>query len=167
MKVVSIIPARYESLRFPAKLMQLLGGKTIILRTYENVIATGLFDQVIVATDSKIIYNEIFSNGGKVLMTKTSHQCGSDRIAEAVIGIDADVVINVQGDEPFVNGKSLRELIEVFKNDSNQEIALSSLMTSLRGNKEIQNPNNVKVIVDLNNFALYFSRSVIPFDREK
>ena len=84
MKVVSIIPARYESLRFPAKLMQLLGGKTIILRTYENVIATGLFDQVIVATDSKIIYNEILSNGGKVLMTKTSHQCGSDRIAEAV-----------------------------------------------------------------------------------
>ena len=166
MKIVSIIPARHESSRFPAKLMQLLGGKTLILRTYENVLSTGLFDQVIVATDSKVIYDEIFSNGGKVVMTKTSHQCGSDRIAEAVIGIDTDVVVNVQGDEPFVNRESLKELIEVFKNDSNQEIALSSLMTSLRGNQEIKNPSNVKVIVDLNNFALYFSRSVIPFVRD-
>ena len=166
MKIVSIIPARHESLRFPAKLMQLLGGKTVILRTYENVLSTGLFDQVIVATDSKVIYDEIFSNGGKVVMTKTSHQCGSDRIAEAVIGIDTDVVVNVQGDEPFVNRESLKELIEVFENDSNQEIALSSLMTSLRGNQEIKNPSNVKVIVDLNNFALYFSRSVIPFVRD-
>ena len=166
MKVVSIIPARYESLRFPAKLMHLLGEKTVILSTYENVVATGLFDEVLVATDSEIIYKEIFDNGGKVVMTKTTHKCGSDRIAEAVEEIDTDIVINVQGDEPFVDKDSLKNLIEIFKDDPNQEIALASLMTGLSGNKEIKNPSNVKVIVDLKNFALYFSRSVIPYDRD-
>ena len=166
MKVVSIIPARYESSRFPAKLMHLLGEKTVILNTYENVVATGLFDEVLVATDSEIIYKEIFDNGGKAVMTKTTHQCGSDRIAEAVEGIDADIVINVQGDEPFLDKDSLKNLIEIFKTDPNQEIALASLMTNLSGNKEIKNPSNVKVIVDLKNFALYFSRSVIPYDRD-
>jgi len=164
MKVVSIIPARYKSQRFPAKLMHLLGEKTVILSTYENVVATGLFDQVLVATDSEIIYNEIFDNGGKVVMTDASHQCGSDRIAEAVVGIDTDIVINVQGDEPFVDKNSLKNLIEIFKNDPYKEIALASLMTSLTGEKEINNPNNVKVIVDLKNFALYFSRSIIPYN---
>ena len=128
--------------------------------------ATGLFDQVVVATDSEIIYNEIFDNGGKVVMTKSTHQCGSDRIAEAITGIDTDIVINVQGDEPFIDSESLKNLIDIFKNDPNQEIALSSLMTRLSENKEILNPNNVKVIVDLNNFALYFSRSVIPNYRD-
>ena len=166
MKVVSIIPARYESQRFPAKLMQQLGKKTVILSTYENVVATGLFDAVVVATDSDIIYNEISENGGKVVMTKSTHQCGSDRIAEAVKGMEADVVINVQGDEPFVDGESLKNLIEVFKNDHDHEIALASLMTRLNGKEEIQNPSNVKVIVDLNNFALYFSRAAIPHDRD-
>ena len=166
MKVVSIIPARYESQRFPAKLMHLLGKKTVILSTYENVLATGLFDQVLVATDSEIIYKEIFDNGGKAVMTKTSHHCGSDRIAEAVVGIDTDIVVNVQGDEPFVDKDSLKNLIEIFKNDPYKEIAIASLMTSLRGKKEINNPSNVKVIVDLKNFALYFSRSIIPYDRD-
>ena len=166
MKVVSIIPARYESQRFPAKLMHLLGKKTVILSTYENVLATGLFDQVLVATDSEIIYKEIFDNGGKAVMTKNTHHCGSDRIAEAVVGIDTDIVVNVQGDEPFVDKDSLKNLIEIFKNDPYKEIALASLMTSLRGKKEINNPSNVKVIVDLKNFALYFSRSIIPYDRD-
>ena len=166
MKVVSIIPARYESQRFPAKLMHLLGKKTVILSTYENVLATGLFDQVLVATDSEIIYNEIFDNGGKAVMTKNTHHCGSDRIAEAVVGIDTDIVVNVQGDEPFVDKDSLKNLIEIFKNDPYKEIAIASLMTSLRGKKEINNPSNVKVIVDLKNFALYFSRSIIPYDRD-
>ena len=166
MKVVSIIPARYESQRFPAKLMHLLGKKTVILSTYENVLATGLFDQVLVATDSEIIYKEIFDNGGKAVMTKNTHHCGSDRIAEAVVGIDTDIVVNVQGDEPFVDKDSLKNLIEIFKNDPYKEIAIASLMTSLRGKKEINNPSNVKVIVDLKNFALYFSRSIIPYDRD-
>jgi 3-deoxy-manno-octulosonate cytidylyltransferase (CMP-KDO synthetase) len=146
--------------------MQPLGEKTVILSTCENMMATGLFDQVVVATDSEIIYNEIFDNGGKVVMTKSTHQCGSDRIAEAITGIDTDIVINVQGDEPFIDSESLINLIDIFKNDPNQEIALSSLMTRLSENKEILNPNNVKVIVDLNNFALYFSRSVIPNYRD-
>jgi 3-deoxy-manno-octulosonate cytidylyltransferase (CMP-KDO synthetase) len=166
MKVICIIPARYESRRFPAKLMQPLGEKTVILSTCENMMATGLFDQVVVATDSEIIYNEIFDNGGKVVMTKSTHQCGSDRIAEAIKGIDTDIVINVQGDEPFIDSESLKNLIDIFKNDPNQEIDLSSLMTRLSENKEILNPNNVKVIVDINNFALYFSRSVIPNYRD-
>ena len=98
--------------------MQQLGDKTVILRTYQNVVATGLFDEVVVATDSDVIFNEISDNGGRALMTRNDHQCGSDRIAEAVSGMDADLVINVQGDEPFVDGASLKKLIDVFKDDS-------------------------------------------------
>ena len=167
MKIVSIIPARYDSSRFPGKLMQHLGDKTIILRTYQNVLATGLFDQVLVATDSDVIFNEISKNGGRALMTRNDHECGSDRIAEAISGMDVDLVINVQGDEPFVDGVSLKKLIDVFKQDSKSEIDLASLMTPLNEFTEVENPNVVKVIVDLNNFAIYFSRSPIPFDRDK
>tara|TARA_B100001057_G_scaffold491290_1_gene581218 strand:+ start:3677 stop:4420 length:744 start_codon:yes stop_codon:yes gene_type:complete len=166
MKIVSIIPARYDSSRFPGKLMQQLGDKTVILRTYQNVVAAGLFDEVVVATDSHVIFNEIYENGGRALMTRNDHQCGSDRIAEAISGIDADLVINVQGDEPFMDGASLKKLIDVFKDDPKREISLASLMTPLKGYEEVENPNVVKVIVDLNNFALYFSRSPIPFDRD-
>ena len=166
MKIVSIIPARYESLRFPGKLMKPLGGKTVILRTYQNVVATGLFDQVIVATDNDLIFKEIFENGGKVTMTKNDHRCGTDRIAEVVAKMEADVVINVQGDEPFVDKVSLKNLIDVFYNDPQKEIALASLMTPLHKSKEVQNPSVVKVIVDLNDYALYFSRSPIPCDRD-
>ena len=166
MKTVSIIPARYDSTRFPGKLMQLLGDKTVILRTYQNVVATGLFDEVVVATDSEIIAKEISDNAGRVVMTRSDHQCGSDRIAEAVAAMDADIVVNVQGDEPFVDGKSLKKLIDVFGADPQKEIALASLMTPLQASEEVENPSVVKVIVDLNHFALYFSRSPIPFDRD-
>jgi len=166
MKTVSIIPARYDSTRFPGKLMQLLGDKTVILRTYQNVVATGLFDEVVVATDSEIIAKEISDNAGRVVMTRSDHQCGSDRIAEAVAAMDADIVVNVQGDEPFVDGKSLKKLIDVFGADPQKEIALASLMTPLKATAEVENPSVVKVIVDLNHFALYFSRSPIPFDRD-
>jgi 3-deoxy-manno-octulosonate cytidylyltransferase (CMP-KDO synthetase) len=166
MKIVSIIPARYDSSRFPGKLMQMLGDKTVILRTYQNVVATGLFDEVFVATDSPLISSEIEANGGRVVMTRGDHQCGSDRIAEAVSGMQADIVVNVQGDEPFVDRESLQNLIEVFHQDPQKEIALASLMTPLREAEEVQNPSVVKVIVDLNHFALYFSRSPIPFDRD-
>lgn len=146
--------------------MQPLGDKTVILRTYQNVLATGLFDEVVVATDSDVIFKEISDNGGRALMTRRDHQCGSDRIAEAVSGMEADVVINVQGDEPFMDADSLAKLIEVFRNDPQKEIALASLMTPLKESEEVKNPSVVKVIVDLNNFALYFSRSPIPFDRD-
>ena len=166
MKIVSIIPARYDSLRFPGKLMQQLGDKTVILRTYQNVLATGLFDEVVVATDSDLIFKEISDNGGQVQMTRKDHQCGSDRIAEAASRMDADLVVNVQGDEPFIDSNSLKKLIQIFKYDPQKEIALASLMTPLNDIEDVENPNVVKVIVDLNDFALYFSRSPIPFNRE-
>jgi 3-deoxy-manno-octulosonate cytidylyltransferase (CMP-KDO synthetase) len=167
MKIIAVIPARYASTRFPAKLMQDLGGKTVILRTYEAAISTNLFDDVFVVTDSDLIFNEIILNGGKAIMSIKEHESGSDRIAEAVENMDVDVVINVQGDEPFINKKPLEELIEVFKNDTEKKVDLGSLMFQITDKEEINNPNNVKVITDQQGFALYFSRSVIPFPREE
>jgi 3-deoxy-manno-octulosonate cytidylyltransferase (CMP-KDO synthetase) len=167
MKIISMIPARYGASRFPAKLMQDLEGKTVIRRTYEATVDTKLFDDVIVVTDSDIIYNEIVNNGGKAMMSLKEHDCGSDRIAEAVEFLDVDVVINVQGDEPFTDKESLTKLIEIFKNDTEKEVDLASLMVHITDEDEINNPNTVKVIVDQANFALYFSRSPIPYPRDK
>ena len=167
MKIIAVIPARYASTRFPAKLMQDLGGKTVILRTYEAAIKTKLFDDVFVVTDSDLIYNEISSNGGKAIMSIKEHESGSDRIAEAVEHLDVDIVINVQGDEPFIDAEPLAKVIEVFRNDVAKQVDLASLMREIKDETEISNPNNVKVVVDQNGFALYFSRSVIPFPREK
>ncbi|MCB0446907.1 MAG: 3-deoxy-manno-octulosonate cytidylyltransferase [Gelidibacter sp.] len=162
-----MIPARYSASRFPAKLMQNLAGKTVILRTYEATVATNLFDEVYVVTDSTIIFDEIVSNGGKAIMSKLEHQSGSDRIAEAVEDLDVDIVVNVQGDEPFTERESLSKVLEVFKDDHKKEIDLASLMVEIHDWDEISNPNTVKVIVDQNDFALYFSRSPIPFPRDK
>lgn len=164
-KVIAVIPARYNSTRFPGKLMEVLGDKTIITTTYQNVVATGLFDEVFVATDSELIFDEISKNGGKAVMTG-EHETGSDRIAEAVQDIDCDIVINVQGDEPFLKKDPLKQLIDVFSNDQKKEISLASLKIQLKEAEEIKSPNNVKVITDRDGFALYFSRSVIPFHRE-
>ena len=160
-----MIPARYEASRFPGKLMQDLAGKSVILRTYEATINTGLFEKVFVVTDSKIIYDEIKKNGGDVLMSKVEHESGSDRIAEAVHDIECDIIINVQGDEPFTESESLKRLIEVFSFDKAKQIDLASLMVKIDDEKEINNSNCVKVITDKDSFALYFSRSVIPFNR--
>ncbi|MBC2844882.1 3-deoxy-manno-octulosonate cytidylyltransferase [Winogradskyella flava] len=162
-----MIPARYSASRFPGKLMQNLVGKSVILRTYEATVATKLFSEVYVVTDSDIIFNEIVSNGGKAIMSKTEHESGSDRIAEAVADVECDIVVNVQGDEPFTERESLRKVLEVFKDDEAKEIDLASLMVEITDWEEINNPNTVKVIVDQNNFALYFSRSPIPFPRDK
>lgn len=167
MNIIAMIPARYSASRFPAKLMQDLAGKPVIVRTYEATLATGLFDDVYVVTDSQIIFDEIENHGGKVIMSKKEHECGSDRIAEAVENMDIDIVINVQGDEPFTDKKSLSKLIEVFKHDPEKEIDLASLMVHITDEDEITNPNTVKVIVDKENFALYFSRSPIPYPRDK
>ena len=166
MKVIAVIPARYASTRFPAKLMQDLGGKTVIARTYEAAVNTHLFDEVLVVTDSDLIFNEIFSRGGKAIMSLKEHESGSDRIAEAVSNLDVDIVINIQGDEPFIDKDSLEKLIQVYKNDSKKEIDLASLMREITDIQDIESPNNVKVVVDQNGFALYFSRSVIPYPRE-
>jgi 3-deoxy-manno-octulosonate cytidylyltransferase (CMP-KDO synthetase) len=162
-----MIPARYSASRFPGKLMQDLGGKTVIRRTYDATVATNLFDDVFVVTDSDIIFNEIVSHGGKAIMSKKDHESGSDRIAEAVEFMNVDIVVNVQGDEPFTEVSSLKKLIEVFKDDDDKKIHLASLMVHITDHEEINNPNTVKVIVDQNNFALYFSRSPIPYPRDK
>lgn len=167
MKVIAVIPARYASTRFPAKLLQDLGGKTVITRTYEAAINTKLFDDVFVVTDSDLIFNEIVSQDGKAIMSIKEHESGSDRIAEAVSNLDVDIVINIQGDEPFIDKDSLSKLIQVYKTDSKGEVDLASLMREITAIQDIENPNNVKVVVDQNGFALYFSRSVIPYPREK
>ncbi len=161
-KIGAFIPARYAATRFPAKLMQALGTKTVIRHTYDNTVATGLFDEVYVVTDSEIIFNEITSHGGKALMSKKEHKSGSDRIAEAIEHLDIDIVVNVQGDEPFVKKEPLEKLIAIF-NDKNVEVA--SLMQALTNSDLIADPNYVKVAVDKNMNALFFSRSVIPYPR--
>ena len=166
MKVIAMIPARYKASRFPGKLMKDLLGKPVILRTYEAAKNTNLFSEVYVVTDSNIIFDTISNAGGKALMSKKDHECGSDRIAEAVEHIDADIVINVQGDEPFIDEKSLKKLIQVFENDINNEIDLASLKVQITNEEDIKNPNNVKVITDVNNLAIYFSRSVVPYLRD-
>jgi 3-deoxy-manno-octulosonate cytidylyltransferase (CMP-KDO synthetase) len=167
MKIIAVIPARYASTRFPAKLMQDLGGKTVITRTYEAAVNTQLFDDVFVVTDSDLIFDEIISNGGKAIRSVKEHESGSDRIAEAVENLDVDIVVNVQGDEPFIDKDSLSKVIEVFRDDTDKQIDLASLMREIKDEIEINNPNNVKVVVDQNGMALYFSRSVIPYPREQ
>ncbi|MGL5111363.1 MAG: 3-deoxy-manno-octulosonate cytidylyltransferase [Flavobacterium sp.] len=167
MKIIAVIPARYASTRFYAKLMQDLGGKTVIRRTYEAAMNTQLFDDVFVVTDSDLIYEEIVSNGGKAIKSIKEHESGSDRIAEAVENLDVDIVVNVQGDEPFIDADPLAKVIEVFKNDTNHQVDLASLMREITNEEDIKNPNHVKVVTDQNGFALYFSRSVIPYPREK
>ena len=162
MKIGAFIPARYAATRFPAKLMQTLGDKTVIRHTYDNTVATGLFDAVYVVTDSEIIFNEIIQHGGKAIMSKRLHESGSDRIAEAVQDLDIDIVLNVQGDEPFVKRDPLEKVIAVF---SDTTVQVASLMQVLTDTTLIQDPNYVKVAVDKNNNALFFSRSVIPYPR--
>ena len=149
----------------PAKLMQVLGDKTIIRHTYDNTVATGLFDQVLVVTDSDIIYNEITAHGGKAKMSRKSHESGSDRIAEAVESMDLDIAVNVQGDEPFVQRAQLQKLLQVFKEDEKQKIQVASLMQVIKNKNNIEDANFVKVAVDIHMNSLFFSRSVIPYPR--
>jgi 3-deoxy-manno-octulosonate cytidylyltransferase (CMP-KDO synthetase) len=164
MKQIAFIPARYAATRFPGKLMQGLGGKTVIRHTYDNTVATGLFDEVIVVTDSEIIFKEIAGHGGKAVMSKKDHESGSDRIAEAAAGIEVDIIVNVQGDEPFVQKEPLEKLLNVF---SDEKVQVASLMQVLTDAHSIADPNYVKVAVDKNNNALFFSRSPIPCQRDK
>lgn len=167
LRTIAMIPARYAASRFPGKLMQDLLGKTVIQRTYEAAENTELFDEVYVVTDSELIFSEVRSFGGKVIRSKQEHECGSDRIAEAVEKMNVDIVVNVQGDEPMIDRESLRRLLEVFRGKNADKIDLASLKTPLLRQKDIENPNNVKVITNKENFALYFSRSPIPYWREK
>jgi 3-deoxy-manno-octulosonate cytidylyltransferase (CMP-KDO synthetase) len=162
MRTIAVIPARYAATRFPAKLMQMLGNKTVIQHTYENTVATGLFDEVLVATDSALIADEIKACGGKVFMSKKEHESGSDRIAEAVANLDVDVIVNVQGDEPFMKREPLAALVAAF---TDPRVSVASLMHRIREEEQLINPNIVKLVTDREGFALLFSRSCIPFQR--
>ena len=162
-----MIPARYAATRFPAKLMQLLGSKTVILHTYDNTVATGLFDEVVVVTDSDIIFDEIVNHGGKAVKSKKVHESGSDRIAEAVAGMDVEIVVNVQGDEPFVQIEPLEKLLKVFEGAEGKNVQVASLVQIMKEQQFIDDPNYVKVVVDKKMNALMFSRSVIPYHRDK
>jgi 3-deoxy-manno-octulosonate cytidylyltransferase (CMP-KDO synthetase) len=167
MNCIAMIPARYASTRFPAKLMQKLGDKSVIRHTYDNTVKTGLFDRVIVVTDSEIIFDEIKKNGGDVMMSRKVHESGSDRIAEAVENLETDIVVNVQGDEPFVQKAPLEKLLDVFRNEEGSRVQVASLMQVMASKKNIEDPNYVKVAVDLQMNAIFFSRSVIPFPRDQ
>ena len=167
LRTIAMIPARYEASRFPGKLMQDLEGKPVIIRTYEAAKATKLFDEVYVVTDSEEIKKAVEQASGKVIMSRVEHSCGSDRIAEAVQELDIDIVVNVQGDEPFTNAEDMRNVLQVFYEKDADAIDLASLMTPISKIEDIENPNNVKVIVDQASFALYFSRAPIPYRRDR
>jgi 3-deoxy-manno-octulosonate cytidylyltransferase (CMP-KDO synthetase) len=164
MKKIAMIPARYGATRFPAKLMQLLGDKTVIRHTYDATVATGLFDEVVVVTDSEIIFTEVTAAGGQAVMSKHEHESGSDRIAEAAADMEVDIIVNVQGDTPFVKREPLEKLLNQFEDPT---VQVASMMQVLTKQEEIDDPNFVKVAVDKNMNALFFSRSVIPYPRDK
>ncbi|MFM8806854.1 MAG: 3-deoxy-manno-octulosonate cytidylyltransferase [Sphingomonadales bacterium] len=163
MKVIAMIPARYEASRFPGKLMQPLGDKTVILRTYEAAAQTHLFDEVYVVTDSDLIEEEIKKNGGQVLRSQRVHESGTDRIAEVARDRQFDIIVNVQGDSPFIKKEPLQQVIAQFNDPA---VQVSSLMRPITELAAIQNPNVVKVVVDLHHNSIFFSRSIIPFPRD-
>ena len=164
MKTCALIPARYAATRFPGKLMQLLGGKTVIRHTYDATVATGLFDEVVVVTDSDIIFTEITAAGGKAVMSQHEHESGSDRIAEAAAPMEVDLIVNVQGDTPFVKKDPLQKLLNQFDDPT---VQVASLMQVLTNRNDILDPNFVKVTVDKRMNSLFFSRSVIPYPRDR
>lgn len=163
-KHIAVIPARYAASRFPGKLLQPLGEKTVIAQTYLAALDTGLFDAVYVATDSEEIKKVIEAEGGTVIMTRADHNSGTDRIAEAVQNIDADVIINVQGDTPFINKNVLQKLLRLFDDSS---VHVASLMDVINNQEDLHNPNVVKVCVDAKMNSLFFSRSVLPYVQDK
>ena len=165
MKVIAMIPARYGATRFPAKLMQDLCGKPVIVHTYQRVKDTQLFDEVYVVTDDDRIEKAICEVGGRVIRSKKEHNSGSDRLAEASQDLPVDIIVNVQGDEPFTNKENLEKVIDIFAKDVDKTVDVASLMELITEPEEIANPNNVKVVVNRQNEALYFSRSVIPYQR--
>ena len=162
MKYIAVIPARYASTRFPGKPLAMLGGKTVIQRVCEQV--ASILPEVYVATDDERIFRAVEAFGGHAVMTRTDHKSGTDRIEEAVekIGTDADVVINVQGDEPFIQPSQVETLMHLFDNPETQ---IGTLGKPFETVEAVKNPNSPKIVVDNRGFALYFSRSVIPYIR--
>ena len=164
MKKIAFIPARYAATRFPGKLMQKIGDQTIISMVYKNAVDMKLFDDVVVVTDSDIISDEIKKSGGTVVKSTKPHESGSDRIAEACEHMDVDIVVNIQGDEPFIKKQPLEDLINSFEEP---RVAVASLMQKYPENESYENSNIVKVVCNKFNDALYFSRSMIPYKRNK
>lgn len=164
MKCIGIIPARYASTRFPGKPLAMLGGKTVIQRVYEATLST--LDATYVATDDERIYNKVLEFGGQAVMTSPNHQSGTDRIKEALtlIGGNYDIIVNIQGDEPFVKPHQITTLCECFADEKTQ---IATLCIPFKNMDEVKNPNSPKIIADKQGFAIYFSRSVIPFIRGK
>jgi len=162
LKFIAIIPARYASTRFPGKPLAMLGGKTVIQRVYEQ--ASTILDEAWVATDDERIFAAVEQFGGCAVMTRSDHKSGTDRIEEAAekIGTDADVIINIQGDEPFVQASQIKTLMQLFDNADTQ---IGTLGKRFESQEAAKNPNSPKIVTDLQGFALYFSRSVIPFVR--
>ena len=164
MKSICVIPARYSSTRLPGKPLKLIAGIPMICRVYDRASKAKLIDKAIVATDDERIFNAVKEHGGEVMMTRADHPTGTDRLAEVANNFsDVDVIVNVQGDEPLIEPSLIDDLISLFNDDSNLQMA--TVATELTEEAEINNPNNVKVISDLNGYALYFSRSVIPYPR--
>lgn len=164
MKFLGIIPARYSSTRLEAKPLKKIHGHTMIEWVYKRAKKSGL-DELVVATDNKRIYDEVLSFGGKAIMTSETHPNGTSRIAEVCEKMnDYDVIINIQGDEPLIEADMINSLINTFK--ENKDLVMATLKHKLNSKKEIENPNSVKVICDKNNYAIYFSRSVIPYPRK-
>jgi len=166
MKRVALIPARLGSTRFPGKLLAMLGGKTVIRRTYESVVGTGLFDDVLVVCDSDEIEQEIGRHGGHAVRSTREHESGTDRIAEIVETLSADIVLNVQGDTPFTEREPLGGLLAVFEDAAGRDVQVASLMRVLADPALIADPNCVKAAVDLQMNALFFSRAAIPYPRD-
>ncbi len=164
MKSIVVIPARLESSRLPNKVILDLCGKPLIQRVYERVGESRYIDDIYVATDSGVVAKVVEEFGGNVIMTSSKHQSGTDRIAEAVKSIDADLIINVQGDEPMIESTLINSFVELFKND--YEVYFASAMHKIGSKDDLNNPNVVKVIKDKQDNAIYFSRSKIPFTRD-
>ena len=167
MKFIGVIPARYASTRFPGKPLAMLGGKSVIQRVYEQV--SSVLDCAYVATDDERIRQAVEAFGGKAVMTSPDHKSGTDRIEEAVrkIGGSFDVVINIQGDEPFIQRSQLEEIIRCFDDAETQIATLGKPFDKAQGFAAVENPNSPKIVIDNRGYALYFSRSVIPFIRGK
>lgn len=159
MKVVGIIPSRYASSRFPGKPLIDLNGKSMIQRVYEGTLKSKNLDQVIVATDDQRIFDHVKSFGGNVQMTRSEHPSGTDRCGEIAAKIDADVIINIQGDEPLIDARQIDQVIAAFHDES---VQIATLGTHSISQEDVHNANRIKIVTDIRNNALYFSRSAIP-----
>jgi len=164
-RAVAIIPARFDSTRFPGKPLAVLKGKPLIQLVHEQVAFANLIDAIIVATDDKRIFDAVTSFGGRAIMTSAKHTCGTDRVAEVAKDVDCDIIVNIQGDEPFIRPEMVDDVVKLLVDD--ERASISTLAKRTADVKEILSPNVVKVIMDNEGFAMYFSRSPIPYYRDE